>query len=759
MPVESHEAIILILDTGKSVSIVNDGEEKSFFHKSKECVSWIIQRKLISQSPDVLALVLIGSDDVSNSVASSGYDNVCCKFDFQHASWEMLKFVELELKTTENESDWFGGMTISVEMLKVYEEFNSVENKKIVLFSDFVYDPSVDLNVLFKNLESSHINVSIIGPENIFHLIESSQSDHEPVRKKQKNNFQGNEREKGEEFVSKMWKRLPDQIVICSFESALKQLCAYTRKTIRKTPWNCILDIGDVRIKISMLKKTDPKLPKKFVTKYVKSSGNESESSRMQLPSQLTEDDVAPVIRDKILHYKQQTSVEGQFIDVEVKEEDTVEGFRYGATIVPFSDADKEVMGYKPGEKCFSVIGFTNISSVPFYLFSGECSYVVQARENDEDAELALSAIIQAMKHMECLAIVRKVYSKDRGLSLGVLYPFIEEFETDDPDEISSKECLLYIDLAFAEDIKSINFPSLENASKEVTEEQYAAIDDLIESMDLMNADKGLRGEPAEALDLFNLHDFKEQFFHYCVIQRGLHPDNPLPKTLPTYIEEYKMLPKSISENSKGSMNKIKDVFKVSEIRKFQRTSETPGTSTQSQNDGNNWEVRRIQHFTQTAIDQEENSIKRKLMELFSTNFPELDELETCLREFSQKESDDVSEQLGWIISKTRLNYLDKNPDMFNWWMTQFKGFCHGKTGPESDTWDFIVAENQGLVSDKENKYSRVSENEAEDFLHAEITKSLTCHTPIRKRTEIVGVSDSMELDSSEIHIATAELI
>lgn len=57
-----------------------------------------------------------------------------------------------------------------------------------------------------------------------------------------------------------------------------------------------------------------------------------------------------------------------------------------------------------------------------------------------QDAELALSAIIQAMKHTECLAIVRKVYSKDRGLSLGVLYPFIEEFETDDPDEISSKE-------------------------------------------------------------------------------------------------------------------------------------------------------------------------------------------------------------------------------------------------------------------------------------------------------------------------------
>lgn len=91
---------------------------------------------MISQSPDVLALVLIGSDHVSNSVASSGYDNVCCKFDFQHASWEMLKFVELELKTTENESDWFGGMTISVEMLKVYEEYVKFHLFLFVLFMD-----------------------------------------------------------------------------------------------------------------------------------------------------------------------------------------------------------------------------------------------------------------------------------------------------------------------------------------------------------------------------------------------------------------------------------------------------------------------------------------------------------------------------------------------------------------------------------------------------------------------------------------------
>lgn len=56
---------------------------------------------------------------------------------------------------------------------------------------------------------------------------------------------------------------------------------------------------------------------------------------------------------------------------------------------------------------------------------------------------MAFSAIVQAMKEMECLAIVRKVYSNDRGLSLGILYPFIEEIIADETDETFCKEVRL----------------------------------------------------------------------------------------------------------------------------------------------------------------------------------------------------------------------------------------------------------------------------------------------------------------------------
>lgn len=72
---------------------------------------------------DVVNLVLIGSDNVSSSLSSSGYNNICCKFDFQPASWEMLKFIECDVETTENFSDWLGALIVSIEMLKVYEEY------------------------------------------------------------------------------------------------------------------------------------------------------------------------------------------------------------------------------------------------------------------------------------------------------------------------------------------------------------------------------------------------------------------------------------------------------------------------------------------------------------------------------------------------------------------------------------------------------------------------------------------------------------
>ena len=59
---------------------------------------------------------------MNNAWKLSGYNNINCKFEFQNASWDMLKFIELEIRQTENDSDWLGALIMSMEMLKVYEE-------------------------------------------------------------------------------------------------------------------------------------------------------------------------------------------------------------------------------------------------------------------------------------------------------------------------------------------------------------------------------------------------------------------------------------------------------------------------------------------------------------------------------------------------------------------------------------------------------------------------------------------------------------
>ncbi|KAG7248947.1 hypothetical protein CRUP_000746, partial [Coryphaenoides rupestris] len=49
--------------------------------------------------------------------------------------------------------------------------------------------------------------------------------------------------------------------------------------------------------------------------------------------------------------------------ETEVQKDDTIQGFRYGSDIVPFSKVDQEQMKYKHDGKCFSVLGFTKQST------------------------------------------------------------------------------------------------------------------------------------------------------------------------------------------------------------------------------------------------------------------------------------------------------------------------------------------------------------------------------------------------------------
>ena len=113
---------------------------------------------------------------------------------------------------------------------------------------------------------------------------------------------------------------------------------------------------------------------------------------------------------------------------------------------------------------------------------------VVAAQRQNEEAELALSALIHALHELESYAVARYVQKDDSQPQLLLLKP--------NPGIEDSYECLYDVPLPFAEDIRSYQFPPLDKVltvtGQVLTEhrllpskELNQAMSDYVDAMDL----------------------------------------------------------------------------------------------------------------------------------------------------------------------------------------------------------------------------------------------------------------------------------
>ncbi|ESN93216.1 hypothetical protein HELRODRAFT_181143 [Helobdella robusta] len=134
----------------------------------------------------------------------------------------------------------------------------------------------------------------------------------------------------------------------------------------------------------------------------------------------------------------------------EVDKSDVIDGNRYGSTIVPFSFDDQEAMKLRT-EKCFKVLGFTKYDNVKRYQYFGDSMSVCLSEKGNEAGHLYLSALIRALFETSMVAIVRRVYNNNGQVKIGCLIPHIKD----------KYECMFYVDLPFAEDLRQYTFASL----------------------------------------------------------------------------------------------------------------------------------------------------------------------------------------------------------------------------------------------------------------------------------------------------------
>uniref|UniRef100_A0A286XHS4 X-ray repair cross-complementing protein 5 n=1 Tax=Cavia porcellus TaxID=10141 RepID=A0A286XHS4_CAVPO len=544
-------AVVLCVDVGFAMSNSFPGEE-SPFEQAKKVMTMFVQRQVFAESKDEIALVLFGTDGTNNALAAGDqYQNITVHRHLMLPDFDLLEDIDSRIQPGSQQADFLDALIVCMDVIQRETVGKKFEKRHIEVFTDLSSPFSKDqLDIIIHNLKKSGISLQFFLPF--------------PIGKKDGTGDRGDgnlqmgdhgssflqkgiteQQREGIHMVRKMMLSLEGTNgleEIYSFSESLRQLCVFKKIERHSMPWPCQLTIGsNLSIKIVAYKSiVQEKVKKTWIV--VDARTLKKEDIQKETVYCLNDDD-----------------------ETEVSKEDTIQGFRYGSDIVPFSKVDEEQMKYKSEGKCFSVLGFCRSSQVQRKFFMGNQVLKVFPARDDEAAAVALSSLIHALDELDMVAIVRYAYDRRANPQVGVAFPFIKE----------AYECLVYVQLPFMEDLRQYMFSSLKNNKKYTpTEAQLDAVDAFIDSMSLIEKDE----EEDTIKDLFptaKIPNPEFQRLFQCLLHRALHPQEPLPP-IQQHILSMLDPPTEVTAKCEIPLSKIKTLFPLTEAikRKDQVTAQ-----------------------------------------------------------------------------------------------------------------------------------------------------------------------------------------
>uniref|UniRef100_A0A8C1MB17 X-ray repair cross-complementing protein 5 n=1 Tax=Cyprinus carpio TaxID=7962 RepID=A0A8C1MB17_CYPCA len=534
-----RDALVLCMDVGFSMSNSEPGQEPPF-EQAKKVIQKFVQRQVFAENKDEVGLVLFGTDGTKNRLAKDGqYENITVHRHLMMPDFELLEEIESELQPGGQQADCI--LPVTLQMGKKFERLN------IVLLTDLNVQTSADqLDVIINSLKKAGITLQFFLP---FPLDGEDRADGggdgpgPSAASARPGKGLSSQQTQGLEMVKNIMTSLEEEDgleEVHTFRDALEKLSIFKRIDRRPMAWPCQLTIGSsLTIRIVGYKAVTEEKVKKSWT-IVDAQSHQRDDVKRETVYCLNDDD-----------------------ETEVQKDDTIQGFRYGSDIVPFSKVDEDQMKYKSDGKCFSVLGFTKQELVRCSPFMGSQVVKVFAARDDEHAAVALSALIRALDSLKMAAIVRYAYDRRSNPQVGAAFPCIKE----------KYECLLYVQLPFMEDLRQFTFPMLENNKKFTpSESQLSAADALIDSMMLVEKD-----EDGESVDVFKVNHIPNPQFQrlfQCLHHRGVNPDDPLPPVEP-WLKRALERPQAVSARCQAPLQDVKTKFplKVVVKKKEQKTS------------------------------------------------------------------------------------------------------------------------------------------------------------------------------------------
>ncbi|KAJ7771956.1 SPOC like C-terminal domain-containing protein [Mycena maculata] len=553
---------------------------------------------------DQCGVIIFGSDKTRNILSKGGYDRVEEYIPIAQPNAGTLAKLDA-LEPSGEAGDPLDGLIVAIHTQDVHLGSKRTWTRKVVLVTDGENPIEVeDLQQTIKKINELEIGVTIVG-------IDFDDDDEFPYEEEDKTHIKA----ENESFYARLVEELNNGVLgTCAL--ALRETMRPDIKLTKSTLMGTTLRLGDpdsrpeeameINIKTSKCTALNrPKSWKKFGVREKPTredkAKNKDADEEMEVDEPEEEGDSKKVTfvqlkmrteyyvdrRDHNSDDEGDVKMEEPEKEPEIEEdgeeaptnkldpaleqvdkEELIRGFKYGTTYVPCPDGQ---FGRLPTKKGIEICGFFLAKNFRRELCLGEVQYV-WGDPSQPEQEVAISSIAQAMYEKDAMAIARWVSKDGMDAKMGVLAPCIAD----------GVDCLLWVGMPFADDVRKYTFASLDkliSKKGEVlaehayipNEKQLEAMDNFVDAMDLMDAgekdEEGNRGPWFDPLQSYNpaIHRIKQAQFHAAVVSDLTN--NPLPPPHPELLKYFEP-PRRVLKRARDAIEECKTEFKVKQVPK-----------------------------------------------------------------------------------------------------------------------------------------------------------------------------------------------
>ncbi|XP_033216758.1 X-ray repair cross-complementing protein 5-like [Belonocnema kinseyi] len=500
MSKKQKEALVFVVNVGKTSKEKAENETESFLDKSKNIIKQVMERKIFMRPEDIVGVICMGSNKTKNK---PGMENIqVLKDDLLVPTWNLVEEV-LALEGTEKTSNWVEGLHVALQYMK--ENCMGRQHiAKIMILNDFQEEEDI-----MEQFSAGTIKAEVLDSVSSELIIIGKNPLDEAHRKEL------NLSEKLALHVCNMVDGVYEEIDKYFWETRF-----YKNPPVNPSAWKCELRIADVKIYTSTYVKVTepPPFPSWKITTGENSVGYPPDGGN----------DVKKT-RELVDRYRDITDPE-----------EAIKGYKYGGKFIPFSEEDVEVTKFQGTTKSLIVRGFVKQEDVSIEYWFGKGCHVIVASLG---SERQFYSLLTAMRDLGLVAIVRKVYCANSIPKMGVLFPRMQPGEP---------ACLVHVSIPFAEERRVLKSKPVKTLAKNLSEEQKQDIEDYIDAFTLPPNEDG-------EVELFNPGSFCDPCKQYKwdnLSHRALNrvPLPPMDKALLNLISS----PESLIQKCKPVVERLK---------------------------------------------------------------------------------------------------------------------------------------------------------------------------------------------------------